>query len=89
MSVLSGFFKTKKWRKTPEGYKLQSEWTSAQTVEMNDGHTLEEKWSEMDGTNKNLQNQMNTLSNTVNNINNTIGTKITAALNGDTLYLNF
>lgn len=41
MSILSGFFKTKKYRKTEDGYKLQSEWTSASTVELADGTTLE------------------------------------------------
>ncbi len=41
MSILSGFFKTKKYRKTDTGYKLQSEWTSASTVEMADGNTAE------------------------------------------------
>lgn len=41
MSILSGFFKTKKYRKTDDGYRLQSEWTSASTVEMADGTTLE------------------------------------------------
>lgn len=41
MSILSGFFKTRKYRKTDAGYKLQSEWTSASTVELADGTTLE------------------------------------------------
>lgn len=41
MSILSGFFKTKKYRKTSSGYKLQSEWTNSETVEMPDGSTLE------------------------------------------------
>ena len=40
MSILSGFLKTKKYRKTNDGYKLQSEWTSASTVEMSDGKNL-------------------------------------------------
>lgn len=40
MAILSGFFKTKKYRKTSDGYKLQSEWTNAETVEMPDGSTL-------------------------------------------------
>ena len=43
MSILSGFIKTKKYRKTDEGYKLESRWTSSQTVEMDDKSTLEEK----------------------------------------------
>lgn len=46
MSILSGFFKTKKYRLTDSGYKLQSEWTSSETVEMNDGSTVEEKMVE-------------------------------------------
>lgn len=40
MAILSGFFKTKKYRKTSDGYKLQSEWTNSETVEMSDGSTL-------------------------------------------------
>lgn len=40
MSILSGFIKTKKYRKTETGYQLQSEWTSSDTVEMTDGKTL-------------------------------------------------
>jgi len=40
MSILSGFLKTKKYRKTSSGYKLQSEWTNSETVEMPDGSTL-------------------------------------------------
>lgn len=40
MSILSGFIKTKKYRKTETGYQLQSEWTSSDTVEMADGKTL-------------------------------------------------
>lgn len=42
MAILSGFFKTKKYRKTSDGYKLQSEWTNSETVEMSDGSTLKE-----------------------------------------------
>lgn len=43
MSILNGFIKTKKYRKTADGYKLESRWASSQTVEMYDGSTLEEK----------------------------------------------
>ena len=42
MGILSGFLKTKKYRKTSDGYKLQSEWTSSETVQYNNGLTLEE-----------------------------------------------
>ena len=37
MSILSGFFKTIKYRMTDQGYKWQSEKTSSQTVVMGDG----------------------------------------------------
>lgn len=45
MGILSGFLKTKRYRKTETGYKLQSEWTSSDTVEFPDGKTLTEKMS--------------------------------------------
>lgn len=47
MSILSGFLKTKKYRKTNDGYKLQSEWTSASTVEMSDGKNLQDQVNEL------------------------------------------
>ena len=40
MGIVDGFVKFKKYKKTSDGYKLQSEWTSSETVEMNDGNTL-------------------------------------------------
>lgn len=42
MSILNHISKVKRYRKTDAGYALQSQWTSAETVEMNDGSTLEE-----------------------------------------------
>lgn len=54
MSILSGFFKTKKYRKTDSGYKLQSEWTSSQTVQMDDGNTLEENLGAVKGITSSL-----------------------------------
>lgn len=42
MGILDGFVKTKKYRKTSSGYKLQSEWTSSETVQYKNGLTLEE-----------------------------------------------
>lgn len=54
MSILSGFLKTKKYRKTDSGYKLQSEWTSSQTVQMNDGNTLEENLGAIKGITSSL-----------------------------------
>lgn len=43
MSILSGFFKTKRYRMTENGYKLQSEWTSSDTVEFENSETLTDK----------------------------------------------
>ena len=45
MSILPGFLKTKKYRlldKDKGEYKLQSEWTSAQTTYMNDDSTVQD-----------------------------------------------
>ena len=49
MSILSGFKKVRRRIKLPDGYKLLSFWTSSQTVEMDDGTTLESnktKWDD-------------------------------------------
>ena len=44
MGIISGFLKTKRYRKLSDGsYQLQSEWTSSDTTEMPDGTTLSEK----------------------------------------------
>lgn len=50
MGILSGFQKIKKYVKTSAGYQLLSHWTSADTVEMNDGTTLEQRISNVDNT---------------------------------------
>ena len=43
MAILSGYKKAKRYRKVNESdYQLQSEWTSSDTVEMNDGTSLED-----------------------------------------------
>lgn len=50
MSIKEGFLKAKKYKKTSDDqYQLQSQWTSSNTVEMDDGTTLEEnceKWDD-------------------------------------------
>lgn len=49
MSILSGFKKVRRRIRLPDGYKLLSFWTSSQTVEMDDGTTLESnkaKWDD-------------------------------------------
>ena len=43
MSLLSGFKKAKKYVKQSDGYALLSQWTSSNTVEMDDGSSLETK----------------------------------------------
>ena len=42
MGILSGYKRFKKYLRTGEGYKLCSEWTNADSVEMSDGTTLQE-----------------------------------------------
>lgn len=49
MSILSGFFKQKKYIKTSTGYKLRSLWTSSDTVEFADGKTAQIKVGGIDG----------------------------------------
>ena len=41
MSMLAGFKKVRRRIRLPDGYKLLSFWTSSQSVEMDDGTTLE------------------------------------------------
>ncbi len=41
MGLLNGLKKVKRYIKLPDGYKLLSIWTSSQSVEMDDGSTLE------------------------------------------------
>lgn len=46
MSVLSGYIRTIRHRFTDGNYIKQSEWTSSNDIEMDDGSTLEEKMSD-------------------------------------------
>ena len=48
MSILSEFKKIKRYVKESSGYKLISQWTSSQTVEMDDGTTLQHKMKSVD-----------------------------------------
>ena len=48
MSILSEFKKIKRYVKESSGYKLLSQWTSSQTVEMDDGTTLQHKMKSVD-----------------------------------------
>ena len=45
MGILSGYKKFKKSLRTADGYRLCSEWTNADSVEMADGSTLQESVS--------------------------------------------
>lgn len=49
MSISSGYDKFKDYHQTEDGnYKLTSRWTSSNTVELDDGSTVEEKFAETD-----------------------------------------
>lgn len=50
MSILNGFSKVKRYRKTESGYKLQSQWTSSETVEMSDGSILQDQLAALSGS---------------------------------------
>ena len=51
MGILSGFKKTKRYRRLEDGnYQLQSEWTNSDTVEFEDGVTLTDKMADVEET---------------------------------------
>lgn len=54
MSILSGYNKYKRYIKTTDGYKLVSQWTSSNTVEMDDGNTLETNLGAIQGITSSL-----------------------------------
>lgn len=63
MGILSGFKKVIRYIKLPDGYKKLSFWTSSQSVEMNDGSTLESnklKWDDKYTKNE-IDNKFSTL----------------------------
>ena len=47
MGILSGYKRYKKYLHTGEGYRLCSEWTNADSVEMADGTTLQESMDKL------------------------------------------
>lgn len=49
MSILTGYKRVKNWVLTSDGYKLLSRWTSANSVEFEDGKTLESKLGSING----------------------------------------
>ena len=54
MSVLSGYNRYKRYIKTSDGYKLCSEWTSSNSVEMGDGNTAETNLGAIQGITSSL-----------------------------------
>ena len=55
MSISSGYDKFKDYHQTEDGsYKLTSRWTSSNTVELDDGSTVEEKFTETDSKLNNI-----------------------------------
>lgn len=58
MAILSGYKKFKKYLRTGEGYKLCSEWTKSDSVEMADGSTLQESMNAVVSDVENTQNDI-------------------------------
>ena len=54
MSILSGWLKTRAYRKTTDGYKKESRDTSSETVFMNDGNTAETNLGDIKGITSSL-----------------------------------
>ena len=54
MSVLSGYQKINRYIKQSGGYKKLSQWTSSQTVQMDDGHTLQTNLGNIKGITSSL-----------------------------------
>ncbi|MCM1128066.1 MAG: hypothetical protein NC429_16550 [Lachnospiraceae bacterium] len=63
MSILSGYKKFKKYLRTADGYRLCSEWTKSDSVEMNDGSTLQESMDTFAGDVKSTQNDVTNVQN--------------------------
>ena len=64
MGILSGYKRFKKYLRTGEGYRLCSEWTKSDSVEMADGSTLQESMDTITGDMENTQNNMADMHNT-------------------------
>lgn len=78
MAITNGFKKTKKYRKLSDGnYQLQSEWTSSQTVQMDNGKTLEEQMANLNVSD--VSNSTVTYTQASNRTNITTGEKLSVA----------
>ena len=60
MGILSGYKKFKKYLRTADGYRLCSEWTKSDTVEMTDGSTLQESMDTVVSDVESTQNELKT-----------------------------
>lgn len=70
MAILSGYKKFKKYLRTGEGYKLCSEWTKSDSVEMTDGSTLQES---MDAVVSDVENTQNDITDVHNELMTSLG----------------
>lgn len=89
MSILSGFLKTKKYRKSNDGYQLQSEWTSSETVEMKNGRTLEENLGNITGITDSLTSSSSNIAasaKAVNSLKQSVDAKASSTHNHDSRY---
>ena len=86
MSVLDGYNKYKRYIKTNDGYKLCSQWTSSNTVQMDDGNTLQTNLGAINGitdsltaTSSNIAASaaaVKTLNDSLNNISNAVNENV-------------
>lgn len=70
MGVLSGYKRFKKYLRTGDGYKLCSEWTKSDSVEMNDGMTLQEN---MDNVADDVESTRNDIADVHNELKTSLG----------------
>lgn len=70
MGILSGYKRFKKYLRTGEGYKLCSEWTKSDSVEMTDGSTLQET---MDNIASDVENAQNNITDVHNELMTSLG----------------
>ncbi len=70
MGVLSGYKRFKKYLRTGDGYKLCSEWTKSDSVEMNDGKTLQEN---MDNVAEDVESTRNDIADVHNELKTSLG----------------
>ena len=82
MSILSGYGKFKRYLLTSKGYQLCSQWTSSNTVHLDNGKTLQTQMTEI-----NTGMNSRPTSNTIKNISVVSALPSDAASHPDTLYI--